>query len=1043
MRKMVSLLLFLVMIMYTSSISFADENNDNIESIVESHSSEKNDVDINSSETDNVSIMDKNNKSDKVLNNTAVEDKENIVNNMTEDELEAYHVTLDQNEFSKIQDEEVNVLNAEDSNYETGWVSCGTMTSARSYMASAVVNNQIYTFGGQENGVAVRTSERFLTSKEIWYRCTPMPKSRYKHTALAIGEKIYLCAGYDANEQAVSDIYVYNTISDSWDDPISTPNNNTNYASIVYGGELYIISGFENGESSKKIYKYNTQSETWSYITSIKDEFVDAKVVVYESNIVVFDGADMYIYDSQDFHTIDTHRMIRELVDYAVISRDFKNLVYIGYLPAGETTMGFYVTGGHPENSDISTATTSAFYSGGGFYVSSGWTYDLRLIRGLACHNMVEANGYIYIFGGQVTKGTDQKLMFKRSVEDRIDDVPDTVELKNGAVVGSINGYGDVDSFTITPKKTSIYSFRTYTYWYGLEFSLKYGNKQLGVYYDQGGVDKYSYGLDRLLEEGKTYTIHVSVPLSYDSQWGEYAFAYVPVNDDVPNYFDEAQKIKINTNYSRNFEGIDDIDCFKFNVTDLGKYNISVTGSSHNSMKYSIYSESDTENDLYRFSTASDNTVENKIQLAPGNYYIKFQGSGGTYKFSLNHIGNIYHLFEDRCKHQMTTVGNKIYALGGLNNSFNNISDIEVYDPEQKEWSVEMSELDINSSFSAISIDDSIYLVGGRRSNGEFSKKIQKYNPLNQTFSSIGELNIARERSGLAVLGNDIYVAGGRNEYGYLKTIEVYNVETNSVSRTLELPFKIVDPQIYFIDDTLYVMAGADETGFSNKVYALDDDVWVEKSSMPYTSEYVRGDVYDGNFYCAATNEKENVDILKYNTVNDEWAILKENFVESKIYYDTAILNGMLYITGGYSITDDTVTDSVNSIDIVTDIASMDRAIPIRTIGFEFEQKINDSVINAPEIIGVNAKTIDADKGIYELYLNEDDYISDVRSIPFFFWSAREGMFSALSEDYRRVMFYADPNTGNRKVKIVVGIGDARGYVDKKAFNLTGNSVEE
>ena len=41
------------------------------------------------------------------------------------------------------------------------------------------------------------------------------------------------------------------------------------------------------------------------------------------------------------------------------------------------------------------------------------------------------------------------------------------------------------------------------------------------------------------------------------------------------------RKLKINTNYSRNFEGIDDIDCFKFNVTDLGKYNISVTGSSH------------------------------------------------------------------------------------------------------------------------------------------------------------------------------------------------------------------------------------------------------------------------------------------------------------------------------------------------------------------------------------------------------------------------------------------------------------------------------
>ena len=45
--------------------------------------------------------MDKNNKSDKVLNNTAVEDKENIVNNMTEDELEAYHVTLIKMNFPK------------------------------------------------------------------------------------------------------------------------------------------------------------------------------------------------------------------------------------------------------------------------------------------------------------------------------------------------------------------------------------------------------------------------------------------------------------------------------------------------------------------------------------------------------------------------------------------------------------------------------------------------------------------------------------------------------------------------------------------------------------------------------------------------------------------------------------------------------------------------------------------------------------------------------------------------------------------------------
>ena len=40
-------------------------------------------------------------------------------------------------------------------------------------------------------------------------------------------------------------------------------------------------------------------------------------------------------------------------------------------------------------------------------------------------------------------------------------------------------------------------------------------------------------------------------------------------------------------------------------------------------------------------------------------------------------------------------------------------------------------------------------------------------------------------------------------------------------------------------------------------------------------------------------------------------------------------------------------------------------------------------------------------------------------------------------------MFYVDPGTGDRQVKVIVGIGDGRGYVDKKAFLLDGNSETE
>ena len=42
-----------------------------------------------------------------------------------------------------------------------GWLSCGTMTSARSYMSSVAIGNNIYTFGGTESGSVVDKVEMY------------------------------------------------------------------------------------------------------------------------------------------------------------------------------------------------------------------------------------------------------------------------------------------------------------------------------------------------------------------------------------------------------------------------------------------------------------------------------------------------------------------------------------------------------------------------------------------------------------------------------------------------------------------------------------------------------------------------------------------------------------------------------------------------------------------------------------------------------------------------------------------------------------------
>lgn len=203
------------------------------------------------------------------------------------------------------------------------------------------------------------------------------------------------------------------------------------------------------------------------------------------------------------------------------------------------------------------------------------------------------------------------------------------------------------------------------------------------------------------------------------------------------------------------------------------------------------------------------------------------------------------------------------------------------------------------------------------------------------------------------------------------------------------------------------------------------------------------GKGYNNDFVCAAVNKKGNVDILKYVTDTKSWKIITSNYINNLIYYGFDIMDNHIYLTGGYSYDSREVSDKTYSYDILTDIANQNSDIPVRTVGFEYEQTNNSEIADAPEILNVNAKILDENKGIYELYLDEEDYNYDTRSLPFFFWSAREGMFAGASKDYRRVIFYADPNTGDRKVKVVVGIGDGRGYVDKKSFLLNGNKEKK
>ncbi|MDO5397947.1 MAG: kelch repeat-containing protein [bacterium] len=968
-----------------------------------------------------------------------------------------------------VSDEELMIQPQELTDNIGGWETYSSMSEGKSYMASAVAGNKIYTFGGKKSDSVITTTEVFDTgsTEGTWTRKTAMPEGRYKHTALYNNGNIFICGGYNAKGEAVSEIAVYNVENDTWaDNGIITPNNKTNYASGMYNGELYIFGGKENGVLSKNSYKYNFTTNTWTQVMSVPRTTNDAKAAATSYGFYVLYNTEVMKYDiaKNSFELVD--HLPGSIIDYDFIVRDYTSTSAV----TPSTADALLVSGGRENADSVSLASVKVRANTDYTFKKPWepeWYNDLRLIRGLAAHNMVEVNGYIYVFGGQISANEEQRLMFRRSLDEWHDDYPDNnvYDWMADYAYGSINHKNDIDRFRFTPSVTGKYEVKTFdaihTNNLGYKYHVRVKEENTGNVVTDADLPVNLGGIP--MESGKSYIVEIK---DTAATWtGNYYFKMNMVTDDAPDVIDEAIELPLETTVSKTFLGKLDVDCMYFDIPATGMYDVEVISNGKTVATVKINDNTTKKNLLYNYKN-SEGTVEN-IKFNKGRYYISLSAPGTEYDYSnpaytvrISNTALYKQMNTARYRHGLAAVDGKLYAVGGLNSEYKTETMIEAYTPSTGMWQkVANSENTVRQGTSTIAVGSKIYLVGGI---DDYSRSAMTYYPLddsimiydtsNNTWEGSGDLGIDRERVGLAEKDGNIYIAGGRTygETEYSNAIQVYNTSTGELTDyPVSLPTGIVDPQIFFSNDTMYVVGGVDSDGYSGKVYALENDIWVQKASMPYASKYMRGKSFNDNFYCAAVNNSGDVDVLKYDSIDDEWTYIYgsysniNGFIENRSYYAVDILNGMLYISGGYSSKDDEIKNDIHCIDVVTDISAMDTAIPVRTIGFEYEQTVNDDTTGAPEILGVNAKVLDSSRGIYELYLTKDDYNCDTRNVPFFFWSAREGMFSALNDDYTRVKFYADKGTDNRQVKVIVGIGDGRGYVDKKAFLLDGNNETE
>ena len=151
------------------------------------------------------------------------------------------------------------------------WTTKTSMPSPRSSFVTAVYQNRIYAIGGGGDfGMEEVTglNQVYDPATDSWETKTSMPTARQFLGANVVNGKIYLIGGskpVNLNDPSyVPNVNeVYDPVTDSWASRKPPPVNASNYASAVFDGKIYVISGI--GASGALTQIYDPETDSWSH----------------------------------------------------------------------------------------------------------------------------------------------------------------------------------------------------------------------------------------------------------------------------------------------------------------------------------------------------------------------------------------------------------------------------------------------------------------------------------------------------------------------------------------------------------------------------------------------------------------------------------------------------------------------------------------------------------------------------------------------------------------------------------------------------------
>ncbi len=143
------------------------------------------------------------------------------------------------------------------------WQKLAAMPTARSGLAVAVYQNEIYAIGGEKAGGVTGVLERYDAATNAWITLQPKPVPVTDINAAVIGGQIYIPGGHLASGGLTDVLESYDPGRNLWDKHAALPVALSGYAMAAFEGKLFVFGGWDGQKYLASVYEYDPEKNTW------------------------------------------------------------------------------------------------------------------------------------------------------------------------------------------------------------------------------------------------------------------------------------------------------------------------------------------------------------------------------------------------------------------------------------------------------------------------------------------------------------------------------------------------------------------------------------------------------------------------------------------------------------------------------------------------------------------------------------------------------------------------------------------------------------